>query len=108
MVTRGGFESDHRGMRTRPSSPEKAYPSRTKADLESFHTHSDVSESDIFPIKWKYGKGENEDTKMLPRSIPPLTKEEFKEFQKEIQREPSKELVEALKRAKAVYESKAL
>jgi hypothetical protein len=45
---------------------------------------------------------------MLPRSIPPLTKEEFKEFQKEIQREPSKELIEALKRAKATYDSKPL
>jgi len=48
------------------------------------------------------------ETEMLPRSIPPLTKEEFKEFQKEIEREPSRELVETLKRAKTVYESKAL
>jgi hypothetical protein len=67
-----------------------------------------MSESDILSIKWKCGMRMNEETKMLPRSIPPLTKEEFKEFQKEIQREPSKELVETLKRAKAVYESKAL
>lgn len=56
----------------------------------------------------KHHHHDDEETKMLPRSIPPLTKEEFKEFQKEIQREPSKELVETLKRAKAVYESKAL
>lgn len=59
-------------------------------------------------MKHRHDDDDSEETKMLPRSIPPLTKEEFKEFQKEIQREPSKELVETLKRAKAVYESKAL
>jgi hypothetical protein len=45
---------------------------------------------------------------MLPRSIQTLTKKEFEEFQKEIQREPSPELIEVLKRAKAVYESNPL
>jgi hypothetical protein len=45
---------------------------------------------------------------MLPRSIQTLTKKEFEDFQRDIQREPSKELIERLERAKAVYESNAL
>jgi len=45
---------------------------------------------------------------MLPRSIPPLNKEQWEQFQKELQEKPSKKLAETLKRAKAVYDSNPL
>jgi len=40
---------------------------------------------------------------MLPKPIPPLTEEQFDEIRKELERKPSKEDIERIKRAKETF-----